>query len=200
MTVNIDRSNKDENWYASIGSSIAAGEEDMTSTSPDGAANRPPILTPAEIDELLSMTLIANLATLDDDGDIHIVPMWFLRLGNDICIPTSRHTRKYKNLRARPRASVMIDISRAGLNLKGVLIRGRVELVEGEEARRINSAIHLKYVTPEGLSDDSVASYLSKGDDITVKIHMDQLINWNLADSKAGKALRVGGWSRPLDA
>jgi nitroimidazol reductase NimA-like FMN-containing flavoprotein (pyridoxamine 5'-phosphate oxidase superfamily) len=200
VTVNIDRSNKDENWYASIGSSIAAGGEDMTSTSPDGAANRPPILTPAEIDELLSMTLIANLATLDDDGDIHIVPMWFLRLGNDICIPTSRHTRKYKNLRARPRASVMIDISRAGLNLKGVLIRGRVELVEGEEAQRINSAIHLKYVTPEGLSDASVVSYLSKGDDITVKIHMDQLINWNLADSKAGKALRVGGWARPLDA
>lgn len=172
----------------------------MTSTSPDGAANRPPILTPAEIDELLSMTLIANLATLDDDGDIHIVPMWFLRLGNDICIPTSRHTRKYKNLRARPRASVMIDVSPAGLNLKGVLIRGRVELVEGEEARRINSAIHLKYVTPQGLSDASVASYLSKGDDITVKIHMDHLINWNLADSKAGNALSVGGWPRPLDA
>jgi len=24
--------------------------------------------------------------------------------------------------------------------------------------------------------------------------------NWNLVDSMAGKALRVGGWSRPLDA
>jgi hypothetical protein len=94
----------------------------------------------------------------------------------------------------------MIDISRAGLDLKGVLISGRVELVEGEEAQKINHAIHLKYVKPEGLSDSNVASYLSKGDDITVKIHMDQLINWNLADSKAGKALRVGGWSRPLDA
>lgn len=172
----------------------------MTNGSPKAAPDKLPSLTSTEIDELLSMTLIANLATLDDDGGIHIVPMWFLRLGNAICIPTSRHTRKYKNLRARPRASVMIDISRAGLNLKGVLIRGRVELVEGEEAKRINHSIHLKYVTPEGLSDANVASYLSKGDDITVKIHMDHLINWNLADSKAGKALRVGGWSRPLNA
>ena len=146
------------------------------------------------------MTLIANLATLDDDGGIHIVPMWFLRQGNKICIPTSRHTHKYKNLRARPRASVMIDISRAGLNLKGVLIRGCVEFVEGEEAHNINRAIHLKYVTQEGLSDTDVASYLSKGDDITVMVHMDHLIHWNLADSKAGKALSAGGWSRPLDA
>jgi hypothetical protein len=57
----------------------------------------------------------------------------------------------------------------------------------------------LKYVNPEAFSDDSVASYRSRGDDITVKVHMDHLVSWNLADSKAGKALRAGGWSRPLD-
>jgi hypothetical protein len=126
--------------------------------------------------------------------------MWFLRVDNDICIPTSSHTRKYRNLRARPHASVMIDVSRAGLDLKGVLIRGRVELVYGEEARQINRLIHLKYVTLEGLSDANVSAYLSKGDDVTIKIHMDQLISWNLAGSKAGKALSVSGRFRPLDA
>ena len=172
----------------------------MTSGSNAGAEIRPPSLTSAEIDKLLSMTLIANLATLGENEDIHIVPMWFLQLGNAICIPTSRQTRKYKNLVTRPRASVMIDVSRAGLDLKGVLIRGRVELIEGEEARRINHMIHLKYVTPEGLGNSSVAAYLSKGDDITIKIHMDHLINWNLADSSAGKALCVSGRSHPLDA
>ena len=156
-------------------------------------------LTPLEIDKILSMTLIANLATLGEDDSIHIVPMWFIRLGNDICIPTSRHTRKYKNLKARPYASVMIDISREGLDLKGVLIRGPVELVEGEEARKITYQILLRYVTEEGLNDPNVASYLSKGDDITVRIHMEHIVNWNLADSKAGRALRVKGQSRQLD-
>lgn len=45
------------------------------------------------------------------------VPMWFIRVGNEICIPTSRHIRKYKKQKseARPYASVMIDISRAGI-------------------------------------------------------------------------------------
>jgi nitroimidazol reductase NimA-like FMN-containing flavoprotein (pyridoxamine 5'-phosphate oxidase superfamily) len=172
----------------------------MTSRSPDAPADRPLVLGPTEIDELLSMTLIANLATLDNDGmSIHLLPMWFMRIGNDICIPTSHQTHKYRNLQARPRASVMIDLSRDGLNLKGLLIRGRVELNNGEEARMINRLIHLKYVMPEALTDDSVASYLSRGDDITVKVHMDSLVSWNLADSKAGRALRAGGWSRPLD-
>jgi nitroimidazol reductase NimA-like FMN-containing flavoprotein (pyridoxamine 5'-phosphate oxidase superfamily) len=165
----------------------------------DAAATKPPILSSAEIDELLSKTLIANLATLDNEGGIHILPMWFLRIDNDICIPTSHHTHKYRNLKARPRASVMIDISQAGLNLRGVLIRGRVDLLYGEEARQTNHLIHLKYVTPRGLNDVKVASYLSKGDDITIKVNMDHLISWNLADSKAGKALSTGGWFHPLD-
>ena len=172
----------------------------MAPNSISGHDVRTPSLTPSEIDKILSMTLIANLATLGEDDTIHIVPMWFVRLGNDICIPTSRHTRKYKNLKARPYASVMIDISRKGLDLKGALIRGPVELVEGEEARKINHQIHLKYVTEEGLNDPSVASYLSKGDDVTVRIHMEHIVNWNLADSKAWRALRVKGRSRQLEA
>ena len=172
----------------------------MAPNSISGHDVRTPSLTPSEIDKILSMTLIANLATLGEDDTIHIVPMWFVRLGNDICIPTSRLTRKYKNLKARPYASVMIGISRKGLDLKGVMIRGPVELVEGEEARKINHQIHLKYVTEEGLNDPRVASYLSKGDDVTVRIHMEHIVNWNLADSKAGRALRVKGRSRQLGA
>ncbi|MFY9964862.1 MAG: hypothetical protein WBL44_06415 [Nitrososphaeraceae archaeon] len=45
----------------------------MTSYSPDAAENKPPILNSTEIDELLSMTLIANLATIEDDGGIHLL-------------------------------------------------------------------------------------------------------------------------------
>jgi nitroimidazol reductase NimA-like FMN-containing flavoprotein (pyridoxamine 5'-phosphate oxidase superfamily) len=166
----------------------------------DAAVTKPPILSSAEIDDLLSKTIIANLATLDNDGGIHILPMWFLRIDNDICIPTSHHTHKYRNLKARPRASVMIDISQAGLSLRGVLIRGRVDLLHGNEARQTNRLIHLKYVTSKGLDYPEVASYLSKGDDITIKVHMDHLVSWNLAGSKAGKALSSGGWFHPLDA
>src|SRR5918995_1078036 len=157
------------------------------------------VLSSEEIDKLLSMTLIANLGTTDNDGTIHLLPMWFMRIGNEICIPTSHHTHKYRNLRARPRGSVMIDVSKAGLNLKGVLIRGKVKLVDGEEAQQINRSIHLKYVTLEALNDPNVASYLSKGDDITIKVSMDHLISWSLADSKAGRALGTGEWYHSLE-
>ena len=162
-------------------------------------STKPGVLSSEEIDKLLSMTLIANLGTTDDDGTIHLLPMWFLRIGNEICIPTSHHTHKYRNLRARPRASVMIDVSKAGLDLKGVLIRGKVELLCGKEAQLINHSIHLKYVTLDALNDPDIASYLSQGDDVTVKVSMDHLISWSLADSKAGRALSAGGWYNSLE-
>ena len=52
----------------------------------NGPLDRATSLTSNQIDEILSMTLIANLATLDDDGGIHVVPMWFLRLGDGVIV------------------------------------------------------------------------------------------------------------------
>lgn len=161
---------------------------------------KPPRLDRREVDDLLSKRLIANLATLDDDGGIHVVPMWFRREGDHILIPTSRFTRKYGNVSKRPRASVMVDISRAGLNLRGVLIRGGVEIVRGDEARRLNRSIHLRYVTEEGLELDDVKPYLVEGDDVTIKIAMERIVTWNNAESPAGKAISAAGAYHDLDS
>ncbi len=160
---------------------------------------KPLCLNPSQINEILSKTLIAKLGTVDPTGSIHIVPMWFIHEDEFILIPTSQKTHKFRNLQARPYASVMIDISLEGLDLKGVMIRGKVELVRGEDARLINHEIHLKYINPEAFKDSAVADYLTTGDDVTLKIHIDNLISWNLADSLAGLAITKGKWSRPLD-
>ena len=72
---------------------------------------------------------------------------------------------------------MQIDSSMARLNLKAALIRGQVELVEGKVAAQGQSLYHLKYVTQDVLNDPCTASYLSRGDDVTVKVHMDRLIS-----------------------
>lgn len=58
----------------------------MTANSNKASNVRPPSLNASEIDNLLSMTLIASLATLSEGDAIHIVPMWFLLNGNAIYI------------------------------------------------------------------------------------------------------------------
>jgi nitroimidazol reductase NimA-like FMN-containing flavoprotein (pyridoxamine 5'-phosphate oxidase superfamily) len=173
----------------------------MTSHSPErrAAAVAPPRLTEEEIDQLLSMTLIANLATIDRAGTIHVVPIWYRHEPPHILMPTSRLTQKYRNLQRNPRASVMVDLSRAGLDLRGVLVRGSVRIVEGAEAKRLNRSIHLRYVTAEGLRQPEVSRYLSEGDDVTLMLSMDKLVSWNNSASPSGQVLLQSRNHQPLD-
>jgi len=173
----------------------------MTSPSRDDRIPTvtPPRLSTEQINELLAMRLIAHLGTIGDDGSVHLVPMWFKRDDNFILIPTSQFTRKYKNVLKRPRATVTIDLSRSGMDIRGVMIIGRVEIVRGDKARAINRSIHLRYITPEGLSQQEVEAYLAEGDDVTLKITMDKIITWNHAESPAGRAIAASGNFHPLD-
>jgi nitroimidazol reductase NimA-like FMN-containing flavoprotein (pyridoxamine 5'-phosphate oxidase superfamily) len=125
--------------------------------------------------------------------------MWFRRDGDSILFPTSRHTRKAKNLRRHPQATAMIDRSRDGLDLRGVQIKGRVELIEGPQAHRLNRSIHERYITADGLTQPAVVAYLSDGDDVTVRLSIERMSTWNLADGAAGQALSGEGRAHPLD-
>ncbi len=156
-------------------------------------------LSAAEVDELLDARLIANLASINPNGTIHLVAMWFRRDGDAILFPTSHHTRKARNLRRQPQATAMIDRSRAGLDLRGVQIKGHVELIEGDAARQLNRSIHERYVTSEGLAQAAVTAYLSQGDDVTIRLPIERISTWNLADGAAGRALRAESRVHPLD-
>jgi len=171
----------------------------MTVRSPEPSDVMPLQLSPAEIDELLGARLIANLASINPNGTVHLVAMWFRRDADSILFPTSRHTRKAKNLRRHPQATAMIDRSRSGLDLRGVQIKGRVELIDGERAHRLNRSIHERYITGQGLTEPAVVAYLSEGDDVTVRLSIERMSTWNLADGAAGQALCEAGRAHPLD-
>lgn len=171
----------------------------MTVRSPEPSDVMPLELSPTEIDALLDARLIANLASINPNGTVHLVAMWFRRDGDSILFPTSHHTRKAKNLRRHAEATAMIDRSRAGLDLRGVQIKGRVELIEGDRARRLNRSIHERYITSDGLCQPAVIAYLSEGDDVTVRLPIERMSSWNLADGAAGRALCEDGRAHPLD-
>ena len=65
------------NVYHRIGKNFYFRGENMTNnpTDTNTAADKPLVLNSVEIDKLLSMRLIANLATPDEDGSIHLMPI-----------------------------------------------------------------------------------------------------------------------------
>jgi PPOX class probable F420-dependent enzyme len=142
--------------------------------------------------EILEGRLIANLATFNPDGSIHLVAMWFLWDGDAVLSPTHQGTRKAKNLRRDPRATVMVDDSRGGFDLRGVTLVCQADIVHPPESLELNRRIHLKYVTEHGLELESVRRYLAT-DDVTLRLRPAKISSWDLRNTEQGQALLESG-------
>jgi hypothetical protein len=118
--------------------------------------------------------------------------MWFLWDGQAVLLPTSGATRKARNVAREPRATVMIDDSRGGFDLRGVTLVGRAEILRGEEAIALNRSIHEKYVTRKGLALEPVRRYLST-DDVTIRFVPERASAWDLRSTEQGEALAASG-------
>jgi len=140
---------------------------------------------------LLEGRYIASLGTLDRDGRIHIVPLWYRREGDRILLPTSSRSHKAQNIRRHSYVSVMIHQTGAGSE-RGALIRGPVDVVEGPEALELNHSIYLRYVTPKGLNHPAVAESLA-GDDVTLRVKMEEVVSWDLSRLESARILREPG-------
>jgi PPOX class probable F420-dependent enzyme len=155
------------------------------------------VLDTALARELLQARLIANLATFAGDGTIHLVPMWFLWEDGAVLMPTSGTSRKARNARRDPRAAVMVDDSRGGLDVRGITMTGRVEILAGDEAARTNRRVHLKYVTEAGLEMPAVREALAT-DDVTLRFRPEQARSWDLSGHPASRLVLEAGAFEPL--
>ncbi len=156
-----------------------------------------PVL-PALVHELLGLRLIATLATSEDDGSVHAVPMWFRWDGEAVLIPTSGRTRKVRNLRRTRRATVTVAQARGGLDVRGAMLAGPADLTVGAEARALNRSIHLRYVPADGLALPEVRRYLDT-DDVTIRVRPERVAVWDLTGSAGCRALAGAGLALPLD-
>jgi PPOX class probable F420-dependent enzyme len=147
--------------------------------------------------ELLQARLIANLATFNGDGTIHLVPMWFLWEADAVLIPTSGASRKARNARRDARAAVMVDDSRGGLDVRGITMTGHVEILAGPEAESANRRVHRKYVTEAGLGLPEVQEALAT-DDVTLRFLPEQARAWDLSSHPASRLVLEAGAFEPL--
>lgn len=91
-------------------------------------------MTPAEARELLETTPNLALATIGRDGYPHMVAMSFAVDNGDIVMTSYGKAQKTLNIRRNARTTVMVERGVAYNTLKGVMIRGHCELIEGADA------------------------------------------------------------------
>jgi PPOX class probable F420-dependent enzyme len=147
--------------------------------------------------ELLGARLIANLATLDADGAVHLVPMWFALDGGAIVLATGAASAKVRNLERDPRATVMVDDSRAGMDICGVSLAGSIEIVRGADAVPLIRLVHERYVSERGLAAPAVQAFLAS-DDVALRFTPERAVAWDERGSEAQRALVEAGGGHPL--
>jgi PPOX class probable F420-dependent enzyme len=152
--------------------------------------------------ELLRGRYIASLGTESADRSIHLTAVWYLFEDGYLFVATSSKSRKVRNLTARPKATLMVDVRKPGAE-RGVTAAGRAEVISGGPSRVINDRIYRRYLSAAAISDPHVGPVFASFDDVTVRITPLLWTSWDLAaiDAQAfgGRLGKTPGYLLPLD-
>jgi hypothetical protein len=90
-------------------------------------------MTPDEVDAFLAEQRTCRVATTGPDGP-HVTPLWFVWHGGALWLTSLARSQRWTDLRRDPRVAVVVDAGEDYGELRGVELRGRVEVV-GEVPR-----------------------------------------------------------------
>jgi PPOX class probable F420-dependent enzyme len=132
--------------------------------------------TDEEIAEVLEQREIATLGTLNPDGTIHLAYVIFLHRDGRFWIETSSVTRKARNIRERPSATLLVPGRVRDARTVMISVEGTARIIEGDEAQERNRLVLAKYATAEGV--DGLHRAWKKIDDVSVEITPVRTRSW----------------------
>ena len=137
-------------------------------------------MTPDEIDEFVQGWHTMNCATINHDGSIHLVAMWYGFLEGCPALETKAKSQKVANLRRNPQITCLLEEGDKYEELQGVEMVGHAEIIEDPD-RIFELGISVfernsgqKY-TPD--MKPFVDAMLNKR--VVVKIHVDKYVSWD---------------------
>jgi general stress protein 26 len=152
--------------------------------------------------ELLQRRLIATLATKNADETIHLTAVWFLFEENSFYIATSSETKKARNILAKPKASLMVDLRKPGTE-RGITAACKAELLSGDRSKQLNRRIHSRYLSAAAMADPGIEPVFASFDDVTIRLTLESSFSWDMAtlDAQAfgGRLGGTPGYLLPLD-
>ena len=76
----------------------------------------------------------AALATIDKDGFPHVVAMNYVARDGAFYMTSYGKAQKVVNIRRNPKVALMVETGDSYAELRGVMVRGHCEILEGEDA------------------------------------------------------------------
>jgi general stress protein 26 len=124
-----------------------------------------------------SKTLI--LSTIDGQGYPHSIAMWFSIIEALVHMTTFRKAQKVLNIRRNPKVSLLAESGTHYSELRGLMIRGRAELIEDAElCTEILTDIQSLYY---GSADASVRDLLraQAAKRVAIRVRPERIASWD---------------------
>jgi PPOX class probable F420-dependent enzyme len=136
-------------------------------------------LTPGEVQAFLEERRPMTMCTLNHDGTIHAVAMWYGWLEGCVAIETKAKSQKAQNLRRDPRMTALFEDGEHYDELRGVELVGHAEIVEEpERLLALGKSVFSRYYAP--YTDEMlpfVETMLAKR--VVAKLHVDRTVSWD---------------------
>ena len=136
-------------------------------------------MSPDEVDEFLSARRACSLCTINHDGTIHAVAMWYGFLEGAVAFETKAKSQKVLNLRRNPTITFMVEDGDYYDELRGVELVGRAEIVEDPDRMwQLGISVFERYTGPytEEMRP-MVEAMLHKR--VVVKVDVDRVVSWD---------------------
>lgn len=88
------------------------------------------VMSPEEVDAFLHERRPMTMCTINHDGSIHAVAMWYGFLDGAVAVETKGKSQKAQNLRRDPRMTCMFEDGYVYEELRGVELVGRAEIID----------------------------------------------------------------------
>ena len=137
-------------------------------------------ITPAEVDEFLAGRHTMNVATMNHDGSIHLVAMWYGFVDGDPAFWTYKSSQKIKNLERNPGITALVEDGDVYEELRGVELVGRAEiLTDWDDLLPLGRSVLSRYndLEPTEELDTFLREYGAKR--WGVRIHVDRVVSWD---------------------
>lgn len=143
-------------------------------------------MTSDEIDDFLAGRHTMAMCTVNHDGTIHAVAMWYGFLEGAVAVETKAKSQKVQNLRRNPTMTVLVEDGDSYEELRGVELVGRAEIVEDDERIwELGVSVFERYQAP--YTEEMrpfVEAMLNKR--VVVKLHVDRVVSWDHRKLAAG--------------
>jgi|SRR5689334_9075088 len=137
-------------------------------------------MTQDEVDEFLQGRHTMSIATVNHDGSIHLVAMWYGFLEGAIAIETKAKSQKVLNLRRNPQMTVLVEDGESYDELRGVELVGRGEIVEDPERMfELGISVFERYQGGKYTEEMRPLVEVMLNKRVVVKLHVDRIVSWD---------------------